>query len=417
MSIVGRMKQAQGALMAAADERMRGVKETVQAMLAVKVFGWEASFRASVKQARKTELAHSLRGCRRFARGAGANAVMEAVPILCALASLGSYGLLYPDRPLTASRAFVALLVFNQLRMPLMILPMTIQFVVAGLAAVARIDDFLGRPSLNVVVGAVASGKSTLAALLGELERTSGTVAVRARRALCPQAPWIFNATLKENVLFGAEYDAARYARSRASTARDDGRRAQGRRRRLRRDAGRLLRGGRARGHPRRERRRDGRGEREPRDRADGTGGEAPAKVDEERKDDATADAGKLTTAEDRVVGTVSMRVLGSYARLCGTFFVFLVAAFLVLKTAGAVCAQAWVAEWTDATADEADDGADDGLNLAAVNASAVASAEVHGLAFDAVVRAPLAYFEVTPPGRILARFGNDINVVDAPCS
>jgi ABC-type multidrug transport system fused ATPase/permease subunit len=162
--------------------------------------------------------------------------------------------------------------------------------------------------------------------------------------------------------------------------------------------------------------------------------------VDEERKDDATADAGKLTTAEDRVVGTVSVRVLGSYARLCGTFFVFLVVAFLVLKTAGAVCAQAWVAEWTDATADEADDGADDGLNvretryyisgyavvsfvtvafvvanqLAAVNASAVASAEVHGLAFDAVVRAPLAYFEVTPPGRILARFGNDINVVDA---
>ena len=574
MSIVGRMKQAQGALMAAADERMRGVKETVQAMLAVKVFGWEASFRASVKQARRTELAHSLR---LQTLGAGANAVMEAVPILCALASLGSYGLLYPDRPLTASRAFVALLVFNQLRMPLMILPMTIQFVVAGLAAVARIDDFLGAAEcesyvdrsttdgatvrvvdgafawpasltatpddatdpfalriadlglgkgLNVVVGAVASGKSTLlAALLGELERTSGTVAVRGRVALCPQAPWIFNATLKENVLFGADYDAVRYARCVDACALGpdlealpDGDRSEiGERgitlsggqkarvslaRALYADAdvyllddvlsavdahvGRhivdrvlldllgdktvilashqlscldraatvvVLKGGAVAfaGTPADCYAADAlEGIRGESDDATGaasasreiapTAPPAPAKVDEERKDDATADAGKLTTAEDRVVGTVSMRVLRSYARLCGTCFVFLVVAFLVLKTAGAVCAQAWVAEWTDATADEADDGADDGLNvretryyisgyavvsfvtvafvvanqLAAVNASAVASAEVHGLAFDAVVRAPLAYFEVTPPGRILARFGNDINVVDA---
>ncbi|KAH8074024.1 ATPase [Aureococcus anophagefferens] len=536
MSIVGRMKQAQGALMAAADERMRGVKETVQAMLAVKVFGWEASFRASVKQARKTELAHSLR---LQTLGAGANAVMEAVPILCALASLGSYGLLYPDRPLTASSSRAS-------------------------RAVARIDDFLGAAEcesyvdrsttdgatvrvvdgafawpasltatpgdatapfalriadlglgkgLNVVVGAVASGKSTLlAALLGELERTSGTVAVRGRVALCPQAPWIFNATLKENVLFGAEYDAARYA------ALPDGDRSEiGERgitlsggqkarvslaRALYADAdvyllddvlsavdahvGRhivdrvlldllgdktvilashqlscldrattvvVLKGGAVAfaGTPADCYAADAlegiRGERDDATGAASASREiaptvpaAAAKVDEERKDDATPDAGKLTTAEDRVVGTVSMRVLRSYARLCGIFFVFLVVAFLVLKTAGAVCAQAWVAEWTDATADEADDGADDGLNvretryyisgyavvsfvtvafvvanqLAAVNASAVASAEVHGLAFDAVVRAPLAYFEVTPPGRILARFGNDINVVDA---
>ena len=99
----------------------------------------------------------------------------------------------------------------------------------------------------------------------------------------------------------------------------------------------------------------------------------APAKVDEERKDDATADAGKLTTAEDRVVGTVSMRVLRSYARLCGTCFVFLVVAFLVLKTAGAVCAQADLraeGEADDLLASRVDEAHDDRPRLLARHAA-----------------------------------------------
>ena len=37
----------------------------------------------------------------------------------------------------------------------------------------------------------------------------------------------------------------------------------------------------------------------------------------------------------------------------------------------------------------------------------------MHAKAFRAIVRAPLAFFETTPTGRILARFGNDMNVVD----
>ena len=45
--------------------------------------------------------------------GALSAATMEAAPIACALASLGAYGALYAA-PLTAGRAFVSLLVFNQ---------------------------------------------------------------------------------------------------------------------------------------------------------------------------------------------------------------------------------------------------------------------------------------------------------------
>ena len=50
---------------------------------------------------------------------------------------------------------------------------------------------------------------------------------------------------------------------------------------------------------------------------------------------------------------------------------------------------------------------------LACVALAIGASSSVHAKAFGAIMRAPLSFFETTPTGRILARFGNDMNVVD----
>ena len=73
---------------------------------------------------------------------------------------------------------------------------------------------------LTVVVGAVASGKSALLnACLGEMTRVQGSVTLRGRVALCTQTPWIFNATVKENVLFGSPLDEERYQRVIAACA------------------------------------------------------------------------------------------------------------------------------------------------------------------------------------------------------
>jgi ABC-type multidrug transport system fused ATPase/permease subunit len=67
--------------------------------------------------------------------------------------------------------------------------------------------------SLTCVVGAVGSGKSSLIyALLGEMVRVRGLVAVRANSlAVAPQAPFILNATLRDNILFGLPYEQERY--------------------------------------------------------------------------------------------------------------------------------------------------------------------------------------------------------------
>lgn len=69
-----------------------------------------------------------------------------------------------------------------------------------------------GRDELLAVIGTVGSGKtSLLAALAGDMRRTNGEIRMGASRAFCPQYAWIQNATLKDNILFGKEYDEVWY--------------------------------------------------------------------------------------------------------------------------------------------------------------------------------------------------------------
>ncbi|KAJ1445216.1 hypothetical protein M885DRAFT_626395 [Pelagophyceae sp. CCMP2097] len=70
------------------------------------------------------------------------------------------------------------------------------------------VDLDLAPGSLTVVVGLTGSGKSSLlSAILGEMRRTTGAVAVGGRVAFSPQKAWSLNASVRDNVLFGRAYD------------------------------------------------------------------------------------------------------------------------------------------------------------------------------------------------------------------
>ncbi|KAH8655837.1 P-loop containing nucleoside triphosphate hydrolase protein [Xylariales sp. PMI_506] len=72
----------------------------------------------------------------------------------------------------------------------------------------------LGRKELIAVIGSVGSGKSSLlAALAGDMRRTDGSVIFGASRAFCPQYPWIQNASVRENITFGKDFDREWYDR------------------------------------------------------------------------------------------------------------------------------------------------------------------------------------------------------------
>ncbi|XP_068622328.1 probable multidrug resistance-associated protein lethal(2)03659 [Battus philenor] len=79
-------------------------------------------------------------------------------------------------------------------------------------AALSNINLSIKPETLTTVVGVVGSGKSTLLqAALRELEPSSGTLDVRCTIAYAAQDPWLFDASVRQNILFGQEMDLRRY--------------------------------------------------------------------------------------------------------------------------------------------------------------------------------------------------------------
>ncbi|KAM9740976.1 ATP-binding cassette sub-family C member 5 isoform 1-T2 [Menidia menidia] len=75
-----------------------------------------------------------------------------------------------------------------------------------------RIDLRIKIGSLVGICGGVGSGKSSLlSALLGQMTLLEGKVAASGGFAYVSQQAWILNDSLKENILFGNEYDSDKY--------------------------------------------------------------------------------------------------------------------------------------------------------------------------------------------------------------
>ncbi|KAJ3587403.1 hypothetical protein NHX12_011001 [Muraenolepis orangiensis] len=76
-----------------------------------------------------------------------------------------------------------------------------------------RIDLRVKNGSLVGICGSVGSGKSSLlSALLGQMSLLEGNIAASGAFAYVSQQAWILNDSLKENILFGKEYDQEKYS-------------------------------------------------------------------------------------------------------------------------------------------------------------------------------------------------------------
>jgi ABC-type multidrug transport system fused ATPase/permease subunit len=75
-----------------------------------------------------------------------------------------------------------------------------------------NINLHIKQGELVAVVGTTGSGKSSIvSAMLGEMVMMHGEARLCGTVAYAPQQAWIFNATVRENILFGLEYDEEMY--------------------------------------------------------------------------------------------------------------------------------------------------------------------------------------------------------------
>ncbi|XP_055848004.1 probable multidrug resistance-associated protein lethal(2)03659 [Episyrphus balteatus] len=79
----------------------------------------------------------------------------------------------------------------------------------------AAIEDFnldIQRNTLAAVVGPVGAGKSTLLnVLLGEVSLNQGSVSVDGKISYASQEPWVFEGTIRDNIIFIENYNERRY--------------------------------------------------------------------------------------------------------------------------------------------------------------------------------------------------------------
>ncbi|NXL78506.1 MRP3 protein, partial [Leptocoma aspasia] len=236
------------------DSRIKLMNEILGGIKVLKLYAWEPSFSEKVLEIRKNEL-------RVLKKSAYLNSLSTfawiSAPFLVALTTFAVYVSVDEKNILDAEKAFVSLSLFNILKFPLNMLPQVISNIAQASVSLKRIQQFLSHDELNpncvetkliapgnaisvknatfswakelkptlkdinmlvpsgslvAVVGHVGCGKSSLvSALLGEMEKLEGDVAVKGSVAYVPQQAWIQNATLKDNILFGQAPNEEKY--------------------------------------------------------------------------------------------------------------------------------------------------------------------------------------------------------------
>ncbi|RHZ57689.1 ATP-binding cassette transporter YOR1 [Aspergillus thermomutatus] len=273
------------------DQRVTLTREILYSVRFVKFFGWESSFLKRLEAVRNREIGSIKRLL--FVRHAVV-VCMVSLPTFASLLSFVTYAL--SDHGMSPDRIFASLALFNVLRMPLIMLNLTITQMTDAWTAINRIQEFLqaeersdpvewdttmdkaievehasftweqvqsnkgekkkkeekpkcnqlppkvatpsstpdnhsdttehapfkltdidfkvGRNELLAVIGTVGSGKSSLlGALAGDMRLTEGKIRMGAPRSFCPQYAWIQNVSVRENILFGSDYDEEFYDR------------------------------------------------------------------------------------------------------------------------------------------------------------------------------------------------------------
>ncbi|CAH1117973.1 unnamed protein product [Phaedon cochleariae] len=231
------------------DSRVKLMNEVISGIQVIKMYAWEKSFEKLIKLMRADEIKDLTSAS--YLRGVFLSC-MVFIERLTLFLTVTCYVLL--GNVITADKVFSMAQFFNLLQYGIAILyPMAIAYGAETLISVKRLQDFLlleerktptiettednGIQLTNVsaswtsdsstlkditlnlppgtlcaIVGPVGAGKSSLLQLLlGELPSKSGTVNLAGAISYSSQEPWLFQSSVRKNILFGEPYQSGWY--------------------------------------------------------------------------------------------------------------------------------------------------------------------------------------------------------------
>ncbi|XAR50466.1 Xenobiotic-transporting ATPase [Bertholletia excelsa] len=252
-------------MMGQKDERIRRTGEILTNIRTLKMYAWELLFTNWLMKTRSSEVKHL--STRKYL-DAWCVFFWATTPTLFSLFTFGLYS--FMGNQLDAATVFTCLALFNNLISPLNSFPWVINGLVDAIISSRRLSRFLScseheveveqmgkslfsfccnnKPNMSIVihdacctwsssdeqepdlilnhvdlhlpkgtlvavVGEVGSGKSSLLNLiLGEMRLISGSIQSSGSIAYASQVPWILSGTLRDNILFGKNYDPRRYS-------------------------------------------------------------------------------------------------------------------------------------------------------------------------------------------------------------
>ncbi|KAI0408708.1 metal resistance protein YCF1 [Xylaria palmicola] len=255
------MKRLQKDQMKNKDSRSRLIAEIINNMKSIKLYAWSTAFMNKLNFVRNDM---ELKNLRKIGAGqAFANFTWSTTPFLVSCSTFAIFVWTH-DTPLSTEIVFPALALFNLLTFPLAVLPMVITSIIEATVAATRLTEYLTaeeiqsdavrighaaeergddavvirngtfswnrheaktvlqsvdfaahKGDLTCIVGRVGQGKSSLLqSILGDLWKIEGEVQINGTVAYVAQQPWIMNATVKENIIFGHRYDSNFYEKT-----------------------------------------------------------------------------------------------------------------------------------------------------------------------------------------------------------
>jgi ATP-binding cassette, subfamily C (CFTR/MRP), member 4 len=239
------------------DSRVKFMFSILNGIQIIKMYAWENSFSKIINKVRKDEI-------KAIGKSSNIKAALLSFQISTTIAiflSLVAYVLM--GNSITAQKAFVTIAYFNYINHALVeYWPLALTSVAEGIVSVKRVEQFLlhkvskkvsekvkdqqnssvnhgvslrnasaywnqdgsskigilsidleiGKENLTVIIGQVGSGKSTLLeVILKELPLTEGLLKVNGVISYAAQESWIFEGSIKNNIIFTNKFDKNRY--------------------------------------------------------------------------------------------------------------------------------------------------------------------------------------------------------------